>query len=68
MSKHFIMSKHYTSEELLNKFNNLSDDKKVKILTKALSYQKGSVNYRIFRAMGYTYSDSYDTPTYVKTT
>lgn len=60
------MKKYYTETELWKKFNKLSDDKKVKILDKALNYELGSKNYKIFRAMGYSYSYSYDIPTYTK--
>lgn len=36
------MKKYYTEIELWKKFNKLSDDKKVKILDKALNYELGS--------------------------
>lgn len=60
------MIKHYTEKELLEKFNKLSNEEKVKVLNKALDYTHGSKNWRIFKAMGYSYSDDYDTPTYIK--
>ena len=61
-----MSKKHYDKKELMDKFNELSDKEKVEILLKALSYELGSKEHRIFSAMGYSYSDAYDVPTYTK--
>lgn len=56
--------KNYTTKELLKKFESKSDKNKIKILNKALLYNTGSIENKIFRAMGYVYSNLYHIPTY----
>lgn len=56
-----MVNKVYTEKEILEKFNKLTPDKKVKILHKALKLsldnRAGTYGYAIANSMGYIYQD-----------